>query len=285
MFREYEELGKSIYNMEIREDDVWLLTVPKAGTNWMQTLITCVLRDPDGVNIKTAWHHWYFLEYALLSPPPKPEDIGKDNIQLEKPFSFVDCVKGNSPRYMKTHIPLEFLPPKLQDTCKNVYVARNPQDVCVSSFHHKINAKHFNATNNFSEFFPDFVGDRTAFNPYWPHVKEGWILKDHPNVLFVFYEDMKRDLAGSIRKVADFFNKKLTDSQISNLSQVLTMDGMKKNVETKIMKEVIMRKGIVGDWRNHFTDEMIDKMIEWNKKGREGWDFNAPPEWELTKAP
>ena len=40
-----------------------------------------------------------------------------------------------SPRTIKSHLPLEFLPPKLLDTCKVVFVGRNPKDTCVSFYH------------------------------------------------------------------------------------------------------------------------------------------------------
>ena len=32
-----------------------------------------------------------------------------------------------SPRVIKTHLPFEFLPPKLLDTCKVIFVGRNPK--------------------------------------------------------------------------------------------------------------------------------------------------------------
>merc|ERR1719319_171183 len=41
-----------------------------------------------------------------------------------------------SPRVIKSHLPFEFLPPKLLDTCKVIYVGRNPKDTCVSYYHH-----------------------------------------------------------------------------------------------------------------------------------------------------
>ena len=30
-----------------------------------------------------------------------------------------------------------------------------------------------------------------AWSPYWEHLKEAWAQKDHPNLLFMFYEEMK----------------------------------------------------------------------------------------------
>ena len=41
-----------------------------------------------------------------------------------------------SPRVIKTHLPLEFLPPNLLETCKVIFVGRRPKDCCVSYFHY-----------------------------------------------------------------------------------------------------------------------------------------------------
>ena len=41
-----------------------------------------------------------------------------------------------SPRVIKSHLPFEFLPPNLLDTCKVIFVGRRPKDCCVSLFHH-----------------------------------------------------------------------------------------------------------------------------------------------------
>ena len=41
-----------------------------------------------------------------------------------------------SPRFVKSHLPMSMNNPRLLDTCKVVYVARNPKDACVSYYHH-----------------------------------------------------------------------------------------------------------------------------------------------------
>jgi len=32
----FEEVAERIYNMEIRPDDIWIVTYPKCGTTWTQ---------------------------------------------------------------------------------------------------------------------------------------------------------------------------------------------------------------------------------------------------------
>lgn len=39
---------------------------------------------------------------------------------------------------------------------------------------------------------------------YWHHFKSWWELREQPNVLLLFYEDLSSDLPGSVQKIADF---------------------------------------------------------------------------------
>ncbi|KOB52016.1 Sulfotransferase, partial [Operophtera brumata] len=65
----------------------------------------------------------------------------------------------SSPRFIKTHLPLSMLPPNLLNTAKVVYVARDPRDVL-------------------------------PWTPIVTHANEAWEQRHHPNLHFVFYEDM-----------------------------------------------------------------------------------------------
>ena len=70
----------------------------------------------------------------------------------------IAAAPATAPRFIKTHLPLSVLPPKLLDTAKVVYVARDPRDVAVSCYHH---ARLFKRSfcSNFKDFWNMFRRD------------------------------------------------------------------------------------------------------------------------------
>ena len=62
---------------------------------------------------------------------------------------------------------------------------------------------------------------------------------------FVFYEDLKRDLKGELKKMAFFLGKELSEDQLDRLKEHLQFENIQKN-ETVNMEE--MRKiGFLND--------------------------------------
>ena len=53
--------------------------------------------------------------------------------------------------------------------------------------------------------FEDFVRlameGEVEYGSYWEHLKSGWARRAHPNLKFVWFEDLKRDTAGTIREL------------------------------------------------------------------------------------
>lgn len=74
-----------------------------------------------------------------------------------------DLVSVPSPRFIKTHLPLSLLPPGLLDTSKVVYVARDPRDVAVSSYHHSRLFRVLHCPNPFKDFWNLFIKDMCEF--------------------------------------------------------------------------------------------------------------------------
>ena len=79
-----------------------------------------------------------------------------------------------SPRVIKTHLPFEFLPQNLLETCKVVFVCRNPKDACVSFFHHfqmKSIHRRYDLKGDFEDFANLFLQEATEYGSYWNMLK------------------------------------------------------------------------------------------------------------------
>jgi estrone sulfotransferase len=94
-----------------------------------------------------------------------------------------------------------------------------------------------------------------------------------------------QDLEGVIRKTATFLGKTLTEPDVRKLSEHLSFKNMKKNPSVNL--EPIMakkngpdflqttelsflRKGEVGDWKNHMTPDMASQFDAWTEKNIRG---------------
>ncbi|XP_065450505.1 sulfotransferase 1C2-like isoform X2 [Chrysemys picta bellii] len=177
------------------------------------------------------------------------------------------------PRTLKTHLPVKLLPPSFwEQQCKFLYVARNAKDCMVSYYHFQRMSKVVPDPGPWHEYFEMFMTGKVGWGPWHDHVKGWWKAKDMHCVLFLFYEDMKKDLKREIQKVARFLGKNLDQELLEKIVYHTSFDVMKDNpmanrsgVPLSIMDQSIspfMRKGTVGDWKNHFTVAQNERFDE-----------------------
>ncbi|KAI9563009.1 hypothetical protein GHT06_010465 [Daphnia sinensis] len=280
----YARNAEKIFRMQVRSDDVWLLTFPKCGTTWTCELLWLLQNNCDfeaaskaGLTLRTP-----FLEMPYLT---------SRMYGIKDMLMTVDKVEQlPSPRVIRPHLPFYLLPPQLLDTAKVVYVARNPKDVIVSYyFHHKLIKLH-GYTGTLEEFAQFFMDDEVYNAPFFPHILEAWSKRHHPNMHFMFYEDMKRDLRGEIEKVAAFLGKSLSEEQLVALTEHLKFENFQKNesVNNESGKKTgafnqegrFIRKGKTGDWKNHFSPELNVRIDEWIEKNLTGTDLTFVTELE-----
>ncbi|XP_071446819.1 uncharacterized protein [Hetaerina americana] len=290
----YRHEAAGIYNMELRPDDVWVVTFPRSGTTWTQELVWLINNDYDfeAARSRSLSQRFPFIEGSMIIPDYFREEVIKLNQMSEEAAEAfrMEGVPGFkrtsgmvSPRHFKTHLPLSLLPPKLLDTCKVIYVARNPKDVAVSCYHQNSNLKFIGFEDDFEKYWDLFQRDLVLWAPYWNHVEEGWKQRDHPNMLFMFYEDMKKDLSAILRRVAAFLNKSINEEQIEKMIDHLKIDNFRiypsMNVKKTLQgmlddtKPGFFRQGKSGTWRNEFSPEVNAKADEWIKSHEEKTDL------------
>ncbi|KAF4527039.1 hypothetical protein B566_EDAN001587 [Ephemera danica] len=278
----YAEFASTIYNFKVRPDDAWVVTFPRSGTTLMQELVWLIKNDLD---FETA------SKVLLLDRSPQIEHITQITRKLQEkveaevrgdpvreaiasqvfvdPIPLLDAAPGS--RTIKSHLPLSFLPPNLLDIGKVVYVCRSTKDVAVSFYHLGEQVRNLEYVGDFKTFWNYFENNKVWNAPYWDHIRDAWEKKDHPNMLFLFYEDI--DMEGTIRKVAAHLNKQLTEAQLKKLAEHMHFDNFKKNTSVNLepvliahcskRKNQFIRKGKVGGWGDYFTPEMNARADKW----------------------
>ena len=256
-------------NWKVRPDDVYVLTFPKNGTTWTQELVWLLKNDCDFEQAKTVPIDKRFPYMDL----PVLMDFNKKELPPILQGDILKMVEEMpSPRFIKSHLHLCLLPGDLIEKSKVVTCLRNPKDALVSFYHHEKIIKNHTFTRDFPTYFDHFMDNLVLYSPYFEYVKEAWQRRNHPNVCLLFFEDMKKDLATSVRKVARFLGKEVPEEKVEALVDHLSFKKMKNNQavnkEDEVGKMILideghfMRKGEVGDWKNYFTDEMNKRMDE-----------------------
>ncbi|KAK4307671.1 hypothetical protein Pmani_020580 [Petrolisthes manimaculis] len=221
----------------------------------------------DTVKLEEVNPESQYEAFKKLCPGKKVED----GVVLQS----LDAMPGQ--RVIKCHYPLDLMPPDLLDRTKVVYVARNPKDMVVSFYHFYKVIKVFDYKGSMDTFIELFKDNDVVYCPYWPHIKQAWQKRNHPNLHFIFYEDLKADLQGELRKLNQFLATGLTEQQLKNVVQHTSFSSMKSrgdplpdkglyNQELHQTTGGFYRKGVTGDWKNHFSQEMNQEMDKWIKE-------------------
>ncbi len=132
-----------------------------------------------------------------------------------------------SPRFIKTHLPVQLLPDQIWTVKpKLIYIKRNPKAVAVSYFHH--NRLLYKYRGSMEEYIAAFVKDVQLFSPYFPHI-DGYCRLSNlaENLLILNYEDMKKDLRGVIEIVAEYLEISVDSAMMEKLCDHLSFNGMK----------------------------------------------------------
>ncbi|XP_076276129.1 sulfotransferase 1E1 [Lasioglossum baleicum] len=292
----YTKQGTGFYNFKARPDDTWVLSYPRSGTTWTQELVWLLSNNLEfeRAGKELLAERFPFLEFSMYNHPEVTNeflemnkgDKDKEDLcrNIAKP-GYEVLEKLASPRFIKSHFPLSLLPGILDTGCKIIYVARNPKDVAVSWYHLNTAIKTQGYAGDFPTFWDYFRNNLTPWSPYWEHLKEAWSFKDHPNLLFMFYEEMQHDFPKAIRKVAEFLGKVYTEEQIKQLAEYLNIENFKNNpmVNSSELKDcniitagTFVRKGASGGWRDMFTPDLDASANQWIEEHLKGTDFVFP---------
>ena len=85
------------------------------------------------------------------------------------------------------------------------------------------------------EYFLDWLErDGYPFWPFWENVRSWWAIRDLPNLLLLHFEELKADMPGEIRRIADFLEVPIDRDAWPAILEHCSFDYMKAHA-TKIV--------------------------------------------------
>ncbi|CAO2206123.1 unnamed protein product [Urochloa humidicola] len=262
-------------SFKARQDDIIIASNPKCGTTWMKALAFAVINRS----------RYEFENHPLLFRHPQ-EVVPFIEIPRDVELTYVDTLP--SPRLIATHTPFSLLPNSMTTCgCRIVYICREPKDAFVSRWHfeNKISREY---SINVEDALAMFLEGFSPYGPFWEHCLEYWreSIASPDKVLFLKYEDMTSDPVKYVKRIATFLGvpfsiKEEEDGvpeKIVRLCSFEKLSGLHATQSGDIIrrgnmvleKSVFFRKGMVGDWVNHISEEMgrkIDHIMEEKLKG------------------
>ena len=257
----------TIWNdFRFRDDDIVIATYAKSGTTWMQQIIAQLLFDgKEG------------LEVAEMSPwmdlrvPPKDIKLRLVEAQTHR-------------RFVKTHLPVDAL--VFSDQAKYLYIGRDGRDVLWSMYNHHINANDawYEALNDtpgrvgppidkppasVTQYYHDWLDrDGHPWWPFWENIRSWWEIRHLPNVMFVHFAKLKRDMAGEIRRIAEFIETPINEDKWESILHQCSFNYMKENAPKSVPlggmfwnggAQTFIHKGTNGRWREVLATEEVLK--------------------------
>ncbi len=254
-------LDSTIWNdFSFRNGDIIIATYAKAGTTWTQQIVAQLLfgGDPDlNVSAKSPW-----LDMRL---PPKAVKLALLEAQTHR-------------RFIKTHLPADAL--VFSPKARYLYIGRDGRDVAWSFYNH-----HANMTQAFRDQLNSLPGvdappmvppppdirqfwrawldrDGYPFLSFWDHVRSWWAIRHHPNLLFVHFASLKKDMPAEIRRIAAFLDIPIDEARWDRILEYCSFDWMKANA-SKVAPmggasweggaTTFIHQGVNGRWSDTLT--------------------------------
>jgi len=243
----------------VRNGDVFVVTYPRSGTTWTEQMVHLLVNKGEQG------------DQRLTDAVPWLETLS------HRPNGMLEFLKTLPPRRLFTsHLPYPLMPQVNNTTAKIVYVARNPKDVAISTYFHNQSKLGYEGT--WEEHLQLFMNSDVGFGPYFDHILPWWQASQNDgHILFMKYEEMKHDHAGSVARLASFLDLEPDSQLIDRVVTLSSFQSMTSNEATNfdwipqradVPKH--FRKGDIGDWRNHFSGEQSQQMDDLFMKKMKG---------------
>uniref|UniRef100_A0A8C9FK29 Sulfotransferase n=1 Tax=Pavo cristatus TaxID=9049 RepID=A0A8C9FK29_PAVCR len=247
------ETFQALENLEARRDDMVLVSYPKCGVNWLIQILN---------------------DLILTTIQSKPVSTELPFIECGDPDKYQRMKQIPSPRILATHLNYDFLP-------KSIF--KNKAKVAVSFFHFHKNVPSVPSYSSWDEFFSEFMNGKVGWGSYFDHAVTWNKHIEDENTMIVIYEDLKENLTSGVKQIAEFFGFSPTAEQIQSIADRATFQAVKNKAQEThgAVGTVLFRKGVVGDWKNLFTEAQNQEMDAKFKVCLEGTKLGAMLKYDV----
>ncbi len=253
-------------DFNFRNDDIIISTYAKSGTTWMQQIVSQLIFNGEAGLPVAEMSPWIDLRV-----PPKPVKMPAVEAQTHR-------------RFVKTHLPVHAL--EFSPKAKYLYIGRDGRDVLWSLFNHHTTATgaFYNALNetpglvgppiekpkeSVVEYYHDWLDqDGYPFWSMWENVNSWWAIRNLPNVLMVHFGNLKSDMPGEIRRIAEFLDLTIDESKWEDILKHCSFNYMKNNANESVPLDGVfweggaktfIHKGTNGRWKDTLSEEESQK--------------------------
>uniref|UniRef100_A0A5F8HHP9 Sulfotransferase n=1 Tax=Monodelphis domestica TaxID=13616 RepID=A0A5F8HHP9_MONDO len=159
----------------------------------------------------------------------------------------------------------------------------------VSSYHFHKFSKFLPDFNSFDDFFHQFIEGKVFFGSWFNHTKS-WLGVWHElNSFLITYEDLSQKPHQVIQNLANFLGQKLEPDDMENILHYSSFSSMSQNDSLNYSSSIdlfdhskgkFFRKGVTGNWKEHFSPEQNDKFN--NIYQEEMGDLTFKFDWSLN---
>lgn len=249
-----------------RDDDIIIATYAKSGTTWLQQIVSQLLfNGAEGLDVAEM------SPWLDLRVPPKDVKLPLVEAQTHR-------------RFLKSHLPVDAL--VFSEKAKYIYIGRDGRDVMWSFYNHHSTANEawYDALNNTPgrvgppigkppatviQYFREWLeGDGYPMWPFWENIRSWWNIRHLPNVHLIHFADLKRDMPGEIRRIAEFLQISIDERSWDSILLHCSFDYMKAHATRSVPlggafwnggAETFIHKGNNGRWHDELPDE--DKQL------------------------
>ena len=229
-------------NFHVYPDDTFLVSYPKSGSTWTRFLLAALVNPNKEVSFKN-------IDVLL------PSAAGQSKRQLRN---------TPHPRLIKSH---EYFDARYQNV---VYVVRDPRDVVLSQYRFFLKRGAIEESYSMDLYVDRFLSGELNDYGSWGENVGSWLVarNDTKRFLLLRYEDLLRQTAQELAKVADFLKFKASPEHLQRCVELGSAERMRE-LEKKDSGSVVAkgRKDIpfvgaakAGGWKAGLSPEHIAKI-------------------------